>query len=126
MVLDGECWDQYASRSTSEYAPQSGLKSQADVTRNIYKAKGVVEEIGSKDIWHKAGTFEVTINEWKGTVTLSPKAAPRAVLTSPSGAKIDQLVPVASTEVVAQSNKSSIEVENSNGQSDSYSNQSNK
>ena len=125
-MLDGECWDQYASRSTSEYAPQSGRKNETQIERTIYKAKGVVEEIGSKDVWHKTGTYEVTVNEWKGTVTLSPKGAPRAVLTSPSGGKIDQLIPVAnysypeSKQAVMEDSASY-----SSGQTDSYSNQSN-
>ncbi len=121
IVLDGECWDQEASRRTSEYTPQSGRKNETQVERNIYKAKGVVEEIGSKDIWHKAGTFDVTINEWKGTVTLSPNSAPRAILTSPSGGKIDQLIPVANSEP-SDSKQSATEDNGSSSSGESASN----
>lgn len=98
LVLEGECWTGDAYRETEEYAPESGRKSESIVKRNLIKSKGVVEDIGSKAIWLRAGTFEVTVNEWKGTVTTSPTGAPRAILAGPSGAKIDQLIPVANSE----------------------------
>lgn len=121
FVLEGECWTQDADRTTTDYAPESGRDSETRVTRNLFKSKGVIEDIGSNAVWLRAGTFDVTVNEWKGTVTASPAGAPRAVLTSPSGEKIDQLIPVARYDYPAakqsapENNGSS-----STSQSDSY------
>ncbi len=93
IVLEGECWDQSASRSTTEYSGQSGRKPTTSVERSTFKSKGIVEPLGTKNVWINAGTIDVTINEWKGTVTASPTSAPRAALTSPSGAMINRLIP---------------------------------